>query len=128
MENDKTKTLITGMVTKYHCKYCDTYCETLSEIIQHLGVCLSNPENRGCPTCSNVYWGDQDESGRSFCDFGISGYPKVLNCNRWLSVRLKLLESIDRTLALFKEKYPDQEDEVLYEFENGLEELKDILK
>lgn len=123
-----TENIIKGMHTEYHCDYCDTNCKDLSEMMTHLDNCLDNPENRGCPTCSNVYWGDQDESGRSFCDFGISGYPKVLNCNRWLSIRLKLLESIDRTLALFKEKYPDQEDEVLYELKDGLEKLKNILK
>jgi len=55
---------------------------------RHLTECVHNPANCGCKTCGNIYWGDQDESGRSFCNEEKEGYPNLVNCKHWKHVGL----------------------------------------
>lgn len=90
----------------WKCKYCNTLFDTENEIKNHLEICLYNKRNRACPTCYNIYWGDQDESNRKFCEYDHKGFPNCIYCEKWIdSERQKLLDKINETeLNLIKYK------------------------
>ena len=69
---------------QYKCSFCKYITDTEKDIETHLSSCVFNPDNLGCGSCGNIYWGDQDESGRTFCNEECKEYPNVISCISWV--------------------------------------------